>query len=168
MILKEYYDNEYINTGYSNFRVSVRGIIIKDDKIGLLKIESDDLFGQRNHYEVCGGGVERGENRILALKREIKEETGINISNPVYIGQVIDRWNSLSRINAHHYYYCYYTSEDSFIKHEDENGIVGIEWKSIDDFILILKEPKFKINKMIHIRELFIINEIKKIQSLFD
>lgn len=162
MILKEMYDNEYDNNGYSNFRISVRGVIVKENKIGLLKIESNDIFGMRNHYEICGGGVEQGENRIITLKREIIEETGILVSDPVYIGAIIDRWNPLSRINMHHYYYCNFVSQGSSLYSKDEVNIIGIEWKKLDDFISILEKPSMKINKMIHDRELIILNELTK------
>ena len=162
MILKEFYDNEYPKTGYSNFRVSVRGVVIKNDKIGLLKIESHDIFGMRNHYEICGGGIEYGENRISTLKREVMEETGISISEPVYMGSIIDRWNILSRINMHHYYYCDFISQGSTTLTEDESSIVGFEWKSIDDYISIFNKPSSKINKMIQERELIILNELNK------
>ena len=53
VVIKEFFDTQYPKNGYSSFRVSVRGIIFKEDKIGLLKIESEDIFGKRNHFEVC-------------------------------------------------------------------------------------------------------------------
>lgn len=161
-ILKEFYDTEYPNHGFSNFRVSVRGIIKKDGKIGLLKIESDDIFGKRNHFEICGGGIETNENRITALKREVMEETGITISTPLYLGSIIDRWNLLSRINMHHYYICEYSLIEPFILNSNEIAIKGVEWKSIDEFIEILNQTTYKINKMIHQRELVVLKQLKK------
>ena len=162
VVIKEFFDTQYPKNGYSSFRVSVRGIIFKEDKIGLLKIESEDIFGKRNHFEVCGGGIENDESKVLALKREILEETGIIVNNLIYIGAIIDRWNLLSRINMHHYYTCDFVSQAADVSHSYEQEIKGIEWKSVDEFIKVLNKPVLKINKMIHERELIVLNKIKK------
>ena len=53
-------------------RVSVYGIIIKNDKILLSK--------QWDGYDFPGGGIEKGETIEHALKREVWEETGLKIN----------------------------------------------------------------------------------------
>lgn len=50
---------------------AVYGIIIKRNKILLLPVD--------DKYALPGGSIEIGENHIEALKREIKEETGLTI-----------------------------------------------------------------------------------------
>lgn len=75
-------------------RIGVRSIIVEDDKIYL-------SYSKRNNfYKLPGGGVNKGESIIDALKRETLEEVGITI-DPKYIkryGLYIDKWRSV-RLN---------------------------------------------------------------------
>lgn len=57
-----------------HYRVSARGIIIKDDKILL------NEFGNGEYYNVPGGGIEPGETARQAVVREVMEETGLEVS----------------------------------------------------------------------------------------
>ncbi|PIR66340.1 MAG: hypothetical protein COU51_04470 [Parcubacteria group bacterium CG10_big_fil_rev_8_21_14_0_10_36_14] len=53
----------------------VRGIIIHDGKLILIKrVKLDEVY-----YVIPGGGVEIGENNLQALKRECREELGIDV-----------------------------------------------------------------------------------------
>ena len=76
-------DNIYKKTE-KNPRImhAVRGIIINDNnEVALVHIKGNDVFGKRDHFELPGGGIEKGEDEIKALKREIAEEIGFNFSN---------------------------------------------------------------------------------------
>ncbi len=53
------------------FRPSVYGVIIRDHKILLVP--------QWDGYDLPGGGVEKGESLEVALARECKEETGLDV-----------------------------------------------------------------------------------------
>lgn len=52
------------------------GALILNSKGGIFLMKS---FKWRNNYVIPGGHIELGEKIIEALKREIKEETGLNI-----------------------------------------------------------------------------------------
>lgn len=54
------------------FRPSVYGVCIREGKVL--------LSGQWNGYDFPGGAVEKGETLEEALKREVREETGIEVS----------------------------------------------------------------------------------------
>lgn len=69
------------------------------DKIGLLVILNDKvLLCRKKNYTskliLPGGKIEKGEDDITCLKREIKEELGTDneiIGEPSYIGTYIDK-----------------------------------------------------------------------------
>ena len=44
-----------------------------------VRAKRDDDFGKATLIETAGGGVEEGEDLIAAIKRELKEETGLDI-----------------------------------------------------------------------------------------
>lgn len=49
------------------------GVIKKDDKFLILNIDKD------SHYHIPGGYIEIGEESIVAVAREIKEELGYTV-----------------------------------------------------------------------------------------
>ena len=59
-------------------RVGVYGVIIKDNKIALVKKKNG---GYKGKYDLPGGGMKFHEDTIETLKREIKEEIGRNVVN---------------------------------------------------------------------------------------
>ncbi len=67
------------------FHITVKGIVIHDDRVLILKRvrPSSDGLG---YWEFPGGGLEYGETPHQALVRELKEETGLDIKvlKPVY------------------------------------------------------------------------------------
>jgi ADP-ribose pyrophosphatase YjhB (NUDIX family) len=70
-------------------REAVRGIVIKDDTILVLYPKQDVIYG------LPGGGIEIGETKEEALKREMKEEIGaLDITIIKYLGCVLEERNS--------------------------------------------------------------------------
>jgi ADP-ribose pyrophosphatase YjhB (NUDIX family) len=70
--------NFRVSANKLSFRPSIYGIILKNKKILLSR--------QWDGYDFPGGGIEKGETQKEALKREIKEETGLSVE----IGELID------------------------------------------------------------------------------
>ena len=62
-------ESEYID------RASVYGVSIQDEKILLVQ----DLWAKR--WDLPGGGMDKGETPKDTLKREFKEETGLDIAD---------------------------------------------------------------------------------------
>lgn len=63
----------------------VCGIIFKDDKILLTRRKKGKSL--EGYWEFPGGKVEKGETDATALKRELKEELGLEISEPNYFSE---------------------------------------------------------------------------------
>lgn len=70
-----------------NPRIRVAGILIRDGKILLIKHQKKD----KEYWLLPGGGVDYGEEFSIALKREFKEETNIDIEvkDMVFISESI-------------------------------------------------------------------------------
>jgi 8-oxo-dGTP pyrophosphatase MutT (NUDIX family) len=62
---------EPVDSSELNLYVSVCAVVIRDGKILVIP-----MFGG---YDFPGGGVEKGETHIAALRREVKEETGFDV-----------------------------------------------------------------------------------------
>jgi 8-oxo-dGTP diphosphatase len=69
----------------SFFRVTIKGLCVRDGKVLLLK-ESKGLGGG---WEMPGGGLDFGEDVKEALKREVSEEMGLVVKymseKPIYV-----------------------------------------------------------------------------------
>ena len=65
--------------------VGVGAVIIKDDKIVLIKRGTEPSKGK---WSIPGGHVELGENLKEAVIRETKEETCLDVDNPILIDVV--------------------------------------------------------------------------------
>src|SRR6266704_1370047 len=58
----------------SFYRVSVKGIVVDETVRFLLSREED------GRWDMIGGGLDHGENPIAGLRREITEETGLEVT----------------------------------------------------------------------------------------
>lgn len=67
-------------------RKAVRTFLIEDDKIVVIKYKREM---DKDYYDIPGGKIEENETSLQASIREFKEETGIEITNPEYKGNVI-------------------------------------------------------------------------------
>lgn len=67
-------------------RKAVRTFLINDNKIIVIKYKTNKNM---NYYDIPGGKIEENESAINASIREFKEETGIEIINQKYKGNVI-------------------------------------------------------------------------------
>lgn len=71
-------------------QVAMKGVVVRDGKVLLLREAATYGDGtNKGRYHMPGGRIEPGENFEAALRREVREETGleIDIHEPIYIGE---------------------------------------------------------------------------------
>jgi mutator protein MutT len=85
------------------FPVSVKGVVIRDDRVLLLRNERDE-------WELPGGKIEIGETPEECLAREIEEETGW----PVQVIAILDSWMyHITQVDRHVFIVTYGCRGDS-------------------------------------------------------
>lgn len=126
----------------------------------------DDIFGKATLIETSGGGVENGEDLISAIKRELKEELGVQVEVVCKIGVVSDYYNLIHRHNINNYFLCKAESFGEKNLTQDE-----IESFHLSTLKLSYKEAvqeyenraNTKLGKLIANRELPVLHRAKEI-----
>ena len=148
-------------------RTVVRAIVFdEEDKFYFVRAVRDDDFGKATLIETSGGGVEENEELLDAIKRELKEELGVEVDVVCKIGVVSDYYNLIHRHNINNYFLC---KVKSF-------GDKNLTKEEMDDFHLstlrlsyeeACKEYEYRANtklgKLISNRELPILHRAKEI-----
>ena len=135
--------------------IAVKGFIVNKEKLLLIKRRPDDIH-KPGAWEIPGGRLEIGEDPYLGLKREVKEETGLEIKilQPLSVNYFTrDDGQVITGI----VFVC--TSEKENIKLSEEH--TEFEWIEI-------KKAKEKLVKPMHkeIDRFFELEMDKKIKTL--
>ncbi|MFA6258884.1 MAG: NUDIX domain-containing protein [Candidatus Paceibacterota bacterium] len=125
-------------------------------------------ISKHNFYKLPGGGIEKGESIEEALKREIKEEVGCDITIEEPLGVIVEYRNSTNLLTLSYSYLCRVKgkiSNPKYDKGEIEDGFKSV-WKSIDEALEILEKhypSKPYQAKFIVTREKAFLEECKRI-----
>lgn len=127
------------------FEITVKAVVIKDgDKVLILKRPVNDDHGA-GKYDLPGGSLDAGEYMQEALKREVKEETGMEVE----IGPIMHAFDfEITREDAPVYckgirFIAYY--KDGNIDLSEEHS--EFEWMPIDKAIEKLSAEGFEKDK---------------------
>ena len=101
-------------------------IVDSDNKILLLKRAPDSKIWQPSKWSLVGGAINKGETPEQAVKREIKEETGLDVSKFIKSFSIQKNSESIEHIFA-----CRYDGESTDIKLNEENTNYG--WYDVDE-----------------------------------
>lgn len=119
-------------------RPSARAVIIKGDKIALVYATND------RYYKFPGGGIHEDEDKIEALIREVKEETGLSVvpESIAEYGSVLrrqksDRDEDTVFEQENYYYFCEVkdeTGDQDLDEYEKDAGFMLV-YADIDEAI---------------------------------
>ena len=160
-------DTEYKYDYINHDRNIVRAIVYDDNNdFYFVRANRDDEFGKAILIETSGGGVEKDEDLNSAIKRELKEELGANVSIICKIGIVSDYYNLIHRHNINNYFLCKATSfeDKNLTEHEINDFHLSTLKLSYEEAIKEYKYRSFtKLGKLIANRELPILYKAKEI-----
>ncbi|MGM9880403.1 MAG: NUDIX domain-containing protein [Bacilli bacterium] len=145
----------------------VRAIVFdEEDKFYFVRAVRDDDFGKATLIETSGGGVEENEELLDAIKRELKEELGVEVDVVCKIGVVSDYYNLIHRHNINNYFLCKVKSfgDKKLTKEEMDDFHLSTLRLSYEE---ACKEYEYRANtklgKLISNRELPILHRAKEI-----
>lgn len=165
-LLKEITDMDILGTGgYSKAkpRITARAILQSINGLFALMYSGDFDF-----YSFPGGGVEKGEDIIDALKREVKEETGCNCSSIMEIGYVRENRAYCDYTQISNYYFVKtddFTLKPEFTELERVNR-TSVGWYDLSDVIRLIETPVNRSAqiKFLQARDMVALNEFLKMK----
>lgn len=155
---KEYIDHD---------RNIVRAIVYDENRMFyFVRAVRDDEFGKATLIETSGGGVEKGEDLITAVQRELKEELGVFVDVVCKIGIVSDYYNLIHRHNINNYFLCKIKSfgQKNLTQDEIEKFHLSTLKMSYEEAVIEYENRKnSKLGTLIANRELPVLHRAKEI-----
>ncbi|MFD1736431.1 NUDIX domain-containing protein [Bacillus salitolerans] len=123
-----------------NTRIRAGCVIIQNNAI--LLVEFHDESGL--HYNLPAGGVNDYEEIKSAAKREVKEETSIDVE----VGELAFTYEFLDTVNKKHslglFFDCKVTGGTASLPTNPDPNQTGVKWISIDELDSIVLYPNIK------------------------
>jgi len=143
-------------------REAARGVVFdQDGKVAVLPVSN------HNFYKLHGGGIEAGEEKIEAFRRECLEEIGSDIEVLSELGYIIEYRSEFSIIQTS---YCYTSrvigerKEAAFTESEISQGFQQPMWIPLDEALRLVSTstPNNYEGGFIKERDTFILEIVKK------
>lgn len=166
-LMLELQDTEWQLDFINHDREIVRAIVYdKMENFYFVRAVRDDDFGKATLIETAGGGVEQGEDLITAIKRELKEELGVQVDVVCKIGVVSDYYNLIHRHNINNYFLCQINNfgEKNLTTDEIENFHLSTLKLTYDEAVSEYENrANTKLGRLVANRELPILKRAKEI-----
>lgn len=120
-------------------RLAVRGLIMRDERLLLVNAWPN---GKSDLMCAPGGGVEPGQSLPDNLKREVHEETGLDVEVgvPVLVNEFHDPESTFHQVDI--YFRCILLGGDPFGDWKDPEGVVTERrWVTRDELARIRVKP---------------------------
>lgn len=149
----------YEEINYKIRKASRAVIFNEENKIAILNVSND------NYHKLPGGGIEKDEDIITALRRELMEEVGVEVDILNELGMIIEYRDSFKQLQISYCYLCKVVGEyqeTSFTEEEKNNGFI-LEWVSLNEAISILEKdnPEKYMGKFIRERDLEFLKNVR-------
>ena len=116
---------------------SVGAIIKRDDKYLLIDRTNVSLG-----FAGLAGHIDEGEDATQSLKREVKEESGLNVESEKLIGEeMVSNVSCVHGISDHHWYVFECTVSGEVVK--DAHEAKSIDWYTKDEIQNLKFEPSW-------------------------
>jgi ADP-ribose pyrophosphatase YjhB (NUDIX family) len=113
--------------GHPTPKVDVRGALIRDDRVLLVREKAD------GGWTLPGGWADLGEPPSRSAEREFREEAGIPVRATKLIA-VHDRDRHNSPPHAHHIFKLFFLVEETGEPHgEPDHEVSAVDWFALDD-----------------------------------
>lgn len=142
-------------------RHAARGVVVDENgRIAVLPVSKHD------YYKLPGGGIEEGEDNLIAFKRECIEEIGSDVEVIAELGSTIEYRSEFKLVQTS---YCYVgkvigeRKETAFTEHEMEQGFKQPLWLPFDEAFKLVStaEPTDYEGKFIKERDTLILQTAK-------
>ncbi len=165
-LILELKDDQYEYKEITHIRKIARAVVLNNEnKIALIHVKCDDIFGHRDYYELPGGGVNENEDLKDAVIREVEEEIGYTSKIICELGKVVDYYNLIKRCNHSNYFLVRTLKKTIQHLEEYEKDIFeNIVWVGIDEAILLMNaQPNYGVNVLVKRREVPILKLAKEL-----
>ena len=141
-------------------RLAARGVVFDENKnVALIPVTA------HNYYKLPGGGIEDGEDKVEAFRRECLEEIGTDVEVIRELGSVVEYRAEFSLVQTS---YCYVgktkgeKQKATFTQHELDNGFQDAIWVPLDKAIEIMEsQANNHEGKYVVERDTFLLKKVK-------
>ena len=116
-----------------NQRVVTGGFIVSNNKFLLVKRADNDTF-YPGVWEIPGGKLEFGEATETGLRRELKEEVGLEVEiiSPISVWDYTNQENSTQYVEID--FLCKYKGDSKVIISEEHSDFKWVTFDELDNF----------------------------------